>query len=47
MINAMQKGGITPFTIEEMEKIIEQAEKTHDDLFPKLEKKIKNLIKVK
>ena len=28
IINAMQKGGITPITIDEMNKIIEQSEKT-------------------
>lgn len=45
MINSMQKGGITPLTLEEMEKIIEQSEKTYDELFPKLEKKVKALMK--
>jgi exosome complex component RRP42 len=43
MINAMQKGGITPISIEEMAEIIKQAEKIYDEIFPKLEKKIKNL----
>ena len=43
IISSMQKGGITPITTEEMEKIIEQAEKCYDELFPKLEKKVKAL----
>ncbi|MDD5193706.1 MAG: exosome complex protein Rrp42 [Candidatus Nanoarchaeia archaeon] len=45
MINAMQKGGITPFTIEEMEKIIEETEKAYDKIFAEIEKKIKHVTK--
>jgi len=47
MINAMQKGGITSITSEEMEKIIEQSEKIYDKVFPDLEKKIDKLKKEK
>jgi exosome complex component RRP42 len=43
MINAMQKGGITPITIEEMAEIIKQAEKIYDEVFAKVEKKTKAL----
>ena len=45
IINAMQKGGISPITIDEMNKIIEQTEKSYDELFPIIEKKIKTLTK--
>jgi exosome complex component RRP42 len=45
IINSMQKGGITPLTIDELEKIIEQYEKTYEELFQGIEKKIKALIK--
>lgn len=43
IINSMQKGGITPLTIEELESIIVQSEKTFDELLPNIEKKIKNI----
>jgi len=43
IINAMQKGGITPITIDEMNKMIEQSEKTYDEIFPKIAKKISAL----
>lgn len=45
MINSMQKGGITPITTDEMDEIIKQSEKLYDELFPKIEKKIKALMK--
>ena len=45
MINAMQKGGIVPFSIEELDKIVGQSEKTYDSLFPKIDKKIKSIMK--
>jgi len=45
IINAMQKGGITPITIEELDKIIKEGEKAYDKLFPDLDKKVKNLKK--
>lgn len=45
IINAMQKGGITPITIEELNKIIEQCEKTYEELFSSIEKNIKALMK--
>ena len=45
IINSMQKGGITPITIDEMNKIIEQCEKSYDEIFPIVEKKIKSLLK--
>jgi len=43
MINSMQKGGITSITSEEMEKIIKEAEKAYDKVFPDIEKKIGKL----
>ena len=45
IISAMQKGGQTPMTADELIKIIEQSEKTYDSLNPEIEKKIKNLLK--
>lgn len=45
MINAMQKGGITPISVDEMEEIIKQAEKTYDKIFDEIEKKTKGLMK--
>lgn len=45
MINAMQKGGITPITIEEMDLIIKEAEKAYDKVFPEVDKKTKHLMK--
>ena len=43
IINSMQKGGITPISIEEMNTIIEEAEKIYDKLFPEVEKMVENL----
>ncbi|MBS3078984.1 exosome complex protein Rrp42 [Candidatus Pacearchaeota archaeon] len=43
MINSMQKGGIIPITSDEMEKIITEAEKAYDKVFPDIEKKIGKL----
>lgn len=45
IISAMQKGGITTITADELLKIIEESEKTYDYLFPEIEKKIKELMK--
>jgi len=45
IISAMQKGGQTPMTADELIKIIEQSEKTYDSMFPEIEKKIKDLMK--
>lgn len=45
MINAMQKGGITPISIEEMSEIIKEAEKIYDKVFEEIEKKTKKLMK--
>jgi exosome complex component RRP42 len=45
IIHAMQKGGVTPITFDEMEKIIELAEKNYDNRFSKIEKKINSAIK--
>jgi exosome complex component RRP42 len=45
IINSMQKGGITPLTTAELENIVTQSEKTFDELFPDIEKKIKALLK--
>lgn len=45
MINSMQKGGIVPISAEDLLKIIEQSEKTYEEIFPKIDKKIKFLMK--
>ncbi len=45
IINAMQKGGITPVSIMEIDEMIKQVEKTYDKIFPEIEKKIKELKK--
>ena len=47
IINSMQKGGITPLTIDELNTIIELSEKTYEELFPNTEKKIQKLVKKK
>jgi exosome complex component RRP42 len=47
IINAMQKGGITPLTEKELECIISESEKAYDEIFPIVEKKIKSLKKTK
>ncbi|MFA7707374.1 MAG: exosome complex protein Rrp42 [Candidatus Pacearchaeota archaeon] len=41
IINAMQKGGITPLTGEELKKIVEQAEKVYEHVYPEIEKQLK------
>jgi exosome complex component RRP42 len=43
IINARQKGGLIPITIDEMKNIIKQSEKTFDTLFPDLIKKIEKI----
>lgn len=43
IINAMQKGEINVLSIEDMNLIIDEAEKIYDEVFPKIEKKIKGL----
>ena len=45
IISAMQKGGQTPMTADELIKIIEQSEKNYDKMFPEIETKIKDLMK--
>jgi exosome complex component RRP42 len=45
MINAMQKGGIAEFTIDELNKAVEESEKNYDKLFSEIEKKIKHITK--
>jgi len=45
MINSMQKGEEDSLSIKDMDKIIEQSEKTYDKLFPEIEKKIEGLMK--
>lgn len=45
IVNAMQKGGITPVTVEDLDKIMKEGEKAYDKLFPDIEKKIKSLKK--
>ncbi|MEM0465779.1 MAG: exosome complex protein Rrp42 [Candidatus Pacearchaeota archaeon] len=41
IINALQKGGITSISIEEIKSMIEQVEETYDKIFPDIEKKLK------
>lgn len=45
IINAMQKGGISPISIPELNKIIDQSEKIYEKLFPEIEEKLKKIIK--
>jgi len=45
IINAMQKGGIAPFSIEELEKILAHSEKIYEEIFPKIHERINSLIK--
>ena len=45
MINAMQKGGITSITMNEINQMVTEAEKIYDHVFPKIEKQIKALKK--
>ncbi|MEK6936365.1 MAG: exosome complex protein Rrp42 [Nanoarchaeota archaeon] len=45
MINAMQKGNMQLVSGDELIKMIENVEKIYDNLFPKIEKKIKALKK--
>jgi len=42
IVNAMQKGGITPMTGEDLKQVIEQAVKVYDKVYPEIEKQIKN-----
>jgi exosome complex component RRP42 len=42
IINAMQKGGIIPLSGEDLKKIVEQAEKVYDKIYPEIEKQIKS-----
>jgi exosome complex component RRP42 len=42
IINAMQKGGITPLSEEDLKKIIEQSEKVYEKVYPEIEKQIKS-----
>ena len=43
IINSMQKGMITPISIDEMDQIIEQVDKVYDKMFPEIEKMIGSL----
>jgi len=45
IINAIQKGDQELVSIEEIEDIVKQAEKTYDKIFPEVNKKIKELKK--
>jgi exosome complex component RRP42 len=45
MINAMQKGNIEPVSADELNQMVESAEKIYDEMFPKIEKQIKALMK--
>ncbi|MBR9704703.1 exosome complex protein Rrp42 [Candidatus Pacearchaeota archaeon] len=47
IINSMQKGGITPLSVDEMKAIIKQSEKSFDELLPIIDKKIKEVLKGK
>jgi exosome complex component RRP42 len=47
IINSMQKGGITPLSIEELQYVIKHSEEIYDKLFPEIEKKILGLKKTK
>jgi exosome complex component RRP42 len=40
IINAMQKGGITPILAEDLNKMVEESEKIYEALYPDLNKKI-------
>ena len=43
IINAMQKGGEVALTAADLDEIVKHAEKAYDKIFPKIEKKIKDL----
>lgn len=43
IINAMQKGGMTPIPIKEAEEMILQSEKIYEDVYPEISKKIEKL----
>lgn len=43
MINSTQKGGISPLSEKDLDHIIDQIEKTFDNLFPEIDRKIKAL----
>lgn len=45
MINSMQKGELDVLSVDDMDKIIEEAEKAYDKIFPEIEKKVKELTK--
>jgi exosome complex component RRP42 len=47
MINAMQKGNQETITGDELEQMVNYSEKLYDEMFPKIEKQIKALIKEK
>jgi len=42
IINAMQKGGIVPLDEEDLKKIVAEAEKVYDKIYPEIEKQIKS-----
>ena len=43
VINSMQKGGLDGMSIEHLNKVIEEAEKVYDKIFPELDKKVEGL----
>lgn len=43
IINAMQKGGITPVSCDELNEMVQEAEKAYDKIFPELDKSVKEL----
>ena len=45
VINAMQKGNTEPVSADEINQIVEQAEKIYDKIYPEIDKKIMGLMK--
>lgn len=43
VINAMQKGGITPVSCDELNEMVQEVEKAYDKIFPEIDKKVKGL----
>jgi len=41
IINAMQKGGITPVSCDELNEMVQEVEKAYEKIFPKVEKSVK------
>jgi exosome complex component RRP42 len=45
MINAMQKGGVSTISVEELDAIVLKSEKIYESIFPLIEKQIESLMK--